>query len=110
MARPRATASGDVAPAPAVFIAPLTVQSVDSALALGRAARAQTVVVGRFFRGADSLRVVASTYQIATGQRIGETYRSAAPTADPRAVFDTLARQIMSTTSIETVQPRESRP
>ena len=108
--RPRSTSRGDVAPAPSVLTVPLTVQSADSALALGRRAGARTVVVGQVLLDTDSLRVVAGTYDVATGQRVGEAYRSAPPTADPRAVFDALTRDLLSNASTQAGQSRETRP
>jgi eukaryotic-like serine/threonine-protein kinase len=110
LARPHSARSGDVDLAASVLVAPLTVQSPDSALALGRRAGARTVVVGQVIHGTDSLRVVAATYDVATGQRVGEAYRSAPPDADPRLVFDALTRDILSNTSTQAGQSRETRP
>jgi eukaryotic-like serine/threonine-protein kinase len=110
MARPRAASSGDVDPSVSVFVTPLEVQSPDSALELGRRAGAKTVVMGQVLHGADSLRVVAGTYDVASGQRVGEAYRSAPPGADPRPVFDALARDIVSNASRRATQPPGTRP
>ncbi|MDQ3948959.1 MAG: serine/threonine protein kinase [Gemmatimonadota bacterium] len=108
--RSRSASSGDVNPAASVLVAPMEVQSPDSALELARRAGARTVVVGQVLHGADSLRVVAGMYDVASGQRVGEAYRSAPPGADPRLIFDALARDILSNTSLQTGQPRETRP
>jgi predicted Ser/Thr protein kinase len=110
LARPRSVSPGDVDPAASVFVAPLTVQAPDSALELGRRAGARTVVVGQVLHGTDSLRVVAGTYDVATGQRVGEAYRSAPAHADPRMVFDALTRDILSNVSTRAGQSRETRP
>jgi serine/threonine protein kinase len=110
LARQRSASPGDIDPAASVLVAPLTVQSPDSALELGRRAGARTVVVGQVLHGTDSLRVVAGTYDVATGQRVGEAYRSAPADADPRAVFDALTRDILSNASTQAGQSREARP
>jgi eukaryotic-like serine/threonine-protein kinase len=110
IARPRSASSGDVDPATSVLVAPLDVQSPDSALALARRTGARTVIMAQVFYGADSLRVVASRYDVASGQRSGEAYRSAPPGADPRLIFDALARDILSNASPQTGQPPETRP
>jgi eukaryotic-like serine/threonine-protein kinase len=109
-ARSRATASGDVDPAASILVVPLTVQSPDSALALGRRAGASTIIVGQVLHGTDSLRVVAGTYDVATGQRLGEGYRSAPASADPRLVFDSLTRDMLASASTQTGRPPETRP
>jgi serine/threonine-protein kinase len=110
LARQRSTSTGDVAPAAAVLVAPLAVQSPDSALNLARRAGARTVVVGQVLTGSDSLRVIAGIYDVATGQRVGEAYRSAPPDADPGTVFDALTRDILSNASTQAGQSREARP
>ena len=110
LARPRAASSGDVDPAASVLVVPLTVQSPDSALELGRRAGARTIVVGQVLHGTDSLRVVAGTYDVATGQRVGEAYRAAPAGADPRLVFDALTRDILSNVSTQTGRSSETRP
>jgi eukaryotic-like serine/threonine-protein kinase len=112
LARPRSASSGDVAPGAgaSVLVAPLIVQSPDSALELGRRAGARTVIVGQVLHGTDSLRVVAATYDVATGQRVAETYRSAPADADPQLVFDALTRDILSNASTQAGQSRETRP
>jgi eukaryotic-like serine/threonine-protein kinase len=110
LARSRSASSGDVVPTASVLVIPLDVQSPDSALALGRRAGARTVVVGQVFHGTDSLRVVAATYDVATGQRGSEAYRSAPPDADPRVVFDALTRDILASGSTQTGRSRETPP
>jgi hypothetical protein len=85
------------------FVAPLDVQSPDSAIALGRLAGAQTVVVGATRLVGDSLTVVATAYDVATGALVGQTQRTTAASADQRALLDTLARSLPS-------QPRENQP
>jgi eukaryotic-like serine/threonine-protein kinase len=110
MARPRSASPGDVDQAASVLVAPLDVQSPDSALGLARRAGARTVVVGQVLRGADSLRVIAGTYDVASGQRVSEAYRSASPGADPRVIFDALTRDILSSPPAQIGQPRETRP
>jgi serine/threonine protein kinase len=110
LARPRSASPGDVDPAASVLVAPLAVQSPDSALALGRRAGARTVIVGQLLPGTDSLRVVAGSYDVATGQRVGEAYRSAPADADPRLVFEALTRDMLSNASTQTGQSHETRP
>lgn len=110
VARPRSAASGDVDPSASVLVVPLAVESSDSALALGRQAGARSVVVGQVLHGTDSLRVVAGTFDVATGQRVSEAYRSAPPGADPRLVFDALTRDILSNASTQAGRSREARP
>jgi eukaryotic-like serine/threonine-protein kinase len=109
-ARARAASSGDVDPAASVLVAPLTVQSPDSALELGRRAGARQVIVGQVLYGTDSLRVVVGTYDVASGQRVAEAYRSAPPGADPRLIFDALTRDILSSASAQAGQSRETHP
>jgi serine/threonine-protein kinase len=81
-----------VAVSPAPMIVPLEVTSADSALALGRRAGAQVIVVGETRVDRDSLVVVATSYDVATGTRLAQLQRTVPATADRRALFDTLAR------------------
>jgi predicted Ser/Thr protein kinase len=77
-----------------------TVRAIGSAdaLELARRAGARLVVTGQIRAGPDSLVVVTSTYDVRSGQRVGEAQRTGAVGADLRGLFDELAREILDMT------------
>jgi hypothetical protein len=77
-----------------------TVRAIGSAdaLELGRRAGARLIVTGQIRAGPDSLVVVASTYDVRSGQLVGEAQRTGAVGADLRGLFDELAREILEMT------------
>jgi serine/threonine-protein kinase len=68
---------------------------LEDARRLARRAGAGTVVMGQVTNTPDSLIVVARLYDVATGQRVDDAQRSAARTADPRPLYDALARDLL---------------
>jgi serine/threonine-protein kinase len=83
-----------VEPQAAPLVVPLDVRSPDSAIALGRRAGARSVIVGETRVSQDSILVVATEYDVATGGRVAQAQRAAPATADPRVLFDSLARTL----------------
>lgn len=69
--------------------------SLDEARELARKAGAWTVVTGRVQGTGDSLLVVATLYDVASGRKLDEAQRGAARTADPRPLFDEVARDLL---------------
>ena len=69
--------------------------SLDDARALARDAGAWTVVTGQVIGTGDSLTVVARTFDVASGRRLDEASRSSARAADPRSLYDALARDLL---------------
>jgi serine/threonine-protein kinase len=65
------------------------------AQALGRRAGVRTLVMGQLQATGDSLILIARTYDVASGARIDQTQRSAPRTADPRPLFDLVARDLL---------------
>jgi tetratricopeptide (TPR) repeat protein len=51
--------------------------------------------MGQVTNTPDSLIVVARLYDVATGQRVDDAQRAAARTADPRPLYDALARDLL---------------
>jgi serine/threonine-protein kinase len=94
VARPRNAASGDVEPAAAPLVIPLAVQSLDSALALGRRAGARQVIVGQVRGGADSLTVIATAYDVASAQPAGQRQRTVPAGVNPAPLLDSLSREL----------------
>jgi predicted Ser/Thr protein kinase len=97
LARPRSAAPGDVDLGVATLVVPFDVQTPDSALVLGRRAGARRVVLGEMRRDMDSLTVIASVYDVASGQSIGQKQRTAPAGADPRSLLDSLGRELGGT-------------
>jgi len=69
--------------------------SLDDARALAREAGAWTVVTGQVIGTGDSLTVVARLYDVASGRKLDEARRGAASAADPRPLYDALARDLL---------------
>lgn len=68
---------------------------LDGARDVARRARAGTLVMGQISTTADSLLVVARVYDVATGRPINTSTQTAAVTADPRPLFEELARYLL---------------
>ncbi len=68
---------------------------LDDARQIARRASAGTVVMGQITTANDSLFVVARRYDVATGNRIDEATAGAPLSADPRAVFERIARELL---------------
>jgi eukaryotic-like serine/threonine-protein kinase len=98
LARPRSASSGDVDAGAPALVVPLDVQSPDSALALGRRAGARRVILGQLRPAADSLTVIATVYDVASGQPVGQRQRRVAAGVDPRPLLDTLSRELDTAT------------
>jgi hypothetical protein len=98
IARPRSASPGDVDRQLFTLVVPFDVQSPDSALALGRRAGARRVILGQIRRDMDSLTVIASVYEVASGQPVGQRQRTAPAGADPRPLLDTLSRELLGAT------------
>jgi serine/threonine-protein kinase len=69
--------------------------SREDALRLARRAGVWTAVTGVVTASTDSLVVVANVWDVASGESIGRRHRAAPRTADPRGVFDALARDLL---------------
>jgi eukaryotic-like serine/threonine-protein kinase len=98
LARPRSASSGDVDAAAPPLVVPLDVQSPDSALALARRAGAPRVILGQLRPTADSLTVIVTVYDVASGQPVGQRQRTVAAGVDPRLLLDTLGRELDTAT------------
>ncbi len=72
---------------------------------LARAGGAWTVVIGQVTGGSDSLRVVARLYDVASGRRLEQTQQSIAAGADPRELFDMVARALLRISGAPTINP-----
>ncbi|HEX6058817.1 MAG TPA: serine/threonine-protein kinase [Gemmatimonadaceae bacterium] len=68
---------------------------LEEARSIARDAGVWTVVMGRVTSTPDSLIVLATLYDVATGKSVNETQRSAPLGADPRPVYDALARDLL---------------
>jgi tetratricopeptide (TPR) repeat protein len=68
---------------------------LEDAQRMARRAGAWTVVMGQVTNTPDSLIVVARVYDVASGRRVDEAQRSAARAADPRPLYDALARDLL---------------
>jgi serine/threonine-protein kinase len=68
---------------------------LEDARRLARRAGVWTVVLGQVGGTADSLVVTASLYAVESAQKLDDAQRAAPRAADPRAVFDALARDLL---------------
>ena len=68
---------------------------LEDARRMARRAGAWTVVMGQVTNTPDSLIVAARLYDVASGQKVDEAQRAAARTADPRPLYDALARDLL---------------
>jgi predicted Ser/Thr protein kinase len=66
---------------------------------LAERAGARAVVIGQVTGGPDSVTVIATTYDVATGEVVQQTSLRGAARPDPRPLFDALARQILGATA-----------
>ncbi|GJG86896.1 hypothetical protein tb265_20770 [Gemmatimonadetes bacterium T265] len=73
---------------------------LDDARRFARRAGAATVITGRVQSTGDSLVVVASLYDVASGRKIDAAQRAAPVRADPRAAFDALARDLLNLVAV----------
>jgi eukaryotic-like serine/threonine-protein kinase len=107
-AKPRRAIPQDTVALP--FVAPLETRNVDSAIGLARRSGARTVVMGETRAEGDSVVVVATTYDVATGAIIGQVQRRATVGADPRALLDTLVRSLPPNPTGQAGQLRQNNP
>jgi tetratricopeptide (TPR) repeat protein len=83
---------------------------LEDARAMAREAGVWTVVLGQVRRGGDSLIVVARTYDVASGKRVGDPTEHSAPlTADPRVIFDAVARNLLDLAGAPPMRPELAR-
>ena len=68
---------------------------LEQARDMARRAKVWTVVMGRITGTPDSVIVEARLYDVASGKRIDEAQHSIARSADPRPVYDALARDLL---------------
>lgn len=68
---------------------------LEDARQIARRASAGTVVMGQITTANDSMFVVARRYDVASGDRIDEATAGAPLGADPRAVFERIARELL---------------
>jgi serine/threonine-protein kinase len=89
-----------------------TVAAIQLADAQRVAARAgaRAVVIGQVTGGPDSVTVVATTYDVASGTPVHQTQLRGAARPDTRALFDSLARQIVAATPGLAAPKRDSSP
>lgn len=76
---------------------------------LARAAGAWSVVTGQVRRGADSLFVVARLYDVASGRALEQSQHAAPAGADPRAIFDAIARALLRIAGAPAISPELAR-
>ncbi len=69
--------------------------ALEEARQLARRAGAGSLIMGQITTANDSLVVVARRYDVATGARIDEATAGAPLAADPRLVFDAIARELL---------------
>ena len=83
---------------------------LEDALQMAREAGAWTAVLGQVRGTGDSLNVVARAYDVATGKRIGDPRQHSAPrSADPRIIFDVLARDLLDLAGAPPMRPELAR-
>jgi eukaryotic-like serine/threonine-protein kinase len=83
---------------------------LEDALDMAREAGVWTAVLGQVSRGGDSLIVVARAYDVASGKRVGAPAQHSAPlTADPRAIFDAVARNLLDLAGAPPMRPELAR-
>ena len=68
---------------------------LEDAHRMARRAGVWTVVIGRITGTPDSTLVVANLYDVASGRKLDEAQRGAPRGADPRALFDALAHDLL---------------
>lgn len=69
--------------------------SLEDARQIARRASAGTIVMGQITTANDSLFVVARRYDVASGERIDEATAGDSIGADPRVVFERIARELL---------------
>ncbi|MCU0646740.1 MAG: serine/threonine protein kinase [Gemmatimonadaceae bacterium] len=62
---------------------------------LGRRAGVRALIMGQLQTTRDSLIVIARSYDVSTGARLAQSQRSVTRAADPRALFDAIARDLL---------------
>ena len=83
---------------------------LESARGMAREAGVWTVVLGSIRSAGDSLIVVARAYDVATGKRIGDPAQHSAPIrADPRVIFDAVARDLLDLAGAPPMRPELAR-
>jgi serine/threonine-protein kinase len=68
---------------------------LEDARRIARSAGVWTVVMGQVSGVGDSVVVVARLYDVASGNKVNQAQRSAARAADPRPLYDALARDLL---------------
>ncbi|MFN2399986.1 MAG: protein kinase [Gemmatimonadaceae bacterium] len=68
---------------------------LEDARGIARDAGVWTVVLGQITRGADSLRVIARVFDVASGKSVRRAEVAASLAADPRGLFDKLSRELL---------------
>ena len=83
---------------------------LEDARRLARQAGVWTVVMGQVTSTADSVHVVVRAYDVASGSRVGgQVQQSAAIGADPRPLFDRIARELLDLAGAPPLDPDLSR-
>ena len=83
---------------------------LEQAREMARDAGVWTVVLGQVSRVSDSLMVVARAYDVASGSRVGNPAEHRAPAnADPRALFDAVARDLLDLAGAPPMRPELAR-
>jgi eukaryotic-like serine/threonine-protein kinase len=66
---------------------------------------ARLLVMGQITGGLDSVTVVATAYDVASGNPVAQSHQTAPAGADPRALFDAVARDILGATAAPSPLP-----
>src|SRR5688500_13880575 len=83
---------------------------LEAARNMARDAGVWTVVLGQVSRVNDSLSVIARAYDVASGTRVGEpAEHRAAVGADPRVIFDAVARDLLDLAGAPPMRPELAR-
>ena len=82
---------------------------LEDARRLARDAGVWTVVMGRVQSTADSVTVIANAYDVASGSSVRQVTESAPVAADPRPLFDRIARQLLDLSGAPPMDPDLSR-
>jgi tetratricopeptide (TPR) repeat protein len=83
---------------------------LENARDMAREAGVWTAVLGQVSRAGDSLIVVARAYDVASGKRVGDPAQHSAPlTADPRVIFDAVARDLLDLAGAPPMRPELAR-
>ena len=82
---------------------------LEAARRVAREAGVWTVVMGQVTGTTDSVIVVARAYDVASGSRVAQVQQSAAIAADPRPLFDRIARELLDLAGAPPLDPELSR-